>query len=252
MILNNIYIEHQSFDNYILKEVLIHCYNNICFSTYPYISYHISTSKEAIEKYNSGNCIGMSYFIKQYLKNNYGIHSHQIIASAPEHYRLKGQSYICHVALLVCKSDKEYFILDPAFHFLEPIHIHKSNKIKTYDIHGDKVIMLHYLLQECSYREALPNTYSCVCYFEDFPENTFEYIFNAITNPDETIGNGYHSIKSEPFLVQTKYEKDRLKKIYHIKEENGHPIVIHNYKVIPYNYNTIHKDLYKFLRHTRK
>lgn len=252
MILNNIYIEQQNINHSILKESLIYCYNNICFSTFPYISYNTPLSKDAISKYNSGNCIGMSYFIKQYLKNNYDVNSHQIIASVPEQFRMKGQPEICHVALFVCKSETEYFILDPAFYFLEPIHIHNTNKIKTYDIHADKISMLHYSLKECNYSEALPHTYSCLCYFEELPQNKFEYIFNEILNPDETIGKTFHSIKKDPFLVQTKYEKERIKKVYHIKVENDNTIVIHNYKVIPYNYNTIYKDLYKFLCRTRK
>jgi len=68
MILNDIYISYQPVNNTILKEAMIHCYNNICFSTFPYIDYNTPLSKDTITKYNSGNCIAMSYFVKGYLK----------------------------------------------------------------------------------------------------------------------------------------------------------------------------------------
>jgi hypothetical protein len=66
-------------------------------------------------------------------------------------------------------------------------------------------------------------------------------------NPDDSIGKSYHSIKKDPFLVKTEYENNIIKKIYHLKKENDQMIVIHNYKVIPYNYKKLYKDLYKYL-----
>jgi len=236
MILNNIYIENQDITYSILKEALIHCYNNMCFSTYPYIQYNTLLSKDTITKYNSGNCIALTYFIKQYLKNNYGINSHQIIASVPDHFRISGQPNICHIVLFISKSEYEYYIVDPAFYFLEPIHIdirdNREKQIETYDIHHDRLSLLCYSLKKSQYDEVLPNTYSCVCYFTEYPENKFEYIFNEILNPDETIGKTYHSLKKEPFLIKTHYENNIIKKLYHIKTENNHIVIIKNRDVV--------------------
>ncbi|ADX06278.1 hypothetical protein 162300202 [Organic Lake phycodnavirus 2] len=249
MILNDIYISYQPVNNTILKEAMIHCYNNICFSTFPYIDYNTPLSKDTITKYNSGNCIAMSYFVKGYLKNNYNIDSQQIVASVPEHFRIKGQDELCHVALFICKSNKEFYIVDPAFYFLDPIHIKddKEHSINTYNIHEDKSNVLYYSLNKCTNENILPNSFSCKCYFRDYPNHKYEYIFNEIMNPDDSIGKSYHSIKKDPFLLKTEYENNIIKKIYHLKKENDQMIVIHNYKVIPYNYKKLYKDLYKYL-----
>jgi len=233
MILNNINIEHQEVTPSILKEALIHCYNHICFSTYPYISYNTMLSKDTITKYNSGNCIGLTYFIQQYLKNNYNINSHQIIASVPDHFRISAQPNICHVVLFICKSGYEYYIVDPAFYLLEPIHIdirdNREKQIETYNIHDDRLSILCYSVGKS---EHIENTFSCMCYFTEYPKNKFEYIFKEIINPDETIGKTYHSLKKEPFLIKTRYQNNRIEKLYHIKKENNHIVVIKNNNVV--------------------
>ena len=248
MILNNINVENQQITPIILKEALIHCYDNMCFSTFPYISYNVMLSKDAINKYNSGNCIALSYFIKIYLKNNYGVNSHQIISSVPDHYRIPGQPTICHVVLFICKSEYEYFIVDPAFFFLEPIAIdirdNTEKVIDTYDVHKDKITRLTYKLKKCVYDGVLPNTYSCECYFNDTPDNKWEYILNEITNPDETIGKTYHSLKTDPFLMKTKYENNRIIKLYHVKYENNNMVVI---KSPEKDITDLYSKLFKYL-----
>ena len=42
------------------------CYKNCAFSTFPYIMHNID-SREAIKKYNSGNCVALSIYVKDYL-----------------------------------------------------------------------------------------------------------------------------------------------------------------------------------------
>ena len=54
-------------------------YNNIAFSTFPYI-YHNNNSKESIKNFKSGNCIALSMFLKNFLKTNYNLKSFLIPA----------------------------------------------------------------------------------------------------------------------------------------------------------------------------
>jgi len=214
-------------------------------------------SKDAINQYNSGNCIALSYFIKEYLKNNYGINSHQIIASVPAHFRIPGQPTICHVALFIFKSEYEYYVIDPAFYFLEPIHIdirdNHEKETKTWNIHDDAESIFTYKVIKSNIEGILKDSYSCVCFFNNRPENTWEYIFNEITNPDETIGKKYHSLKGEPFLIKTKYENNKITKVYHIKREKNDIVVIKHNTVeydglhAKYDYNKIYRELFKYI-----
>ena len=51
-----------------IKEVLHILYKNIRFSTFPYLTYKISSSLQCLKQYNSGNCIAMADFIKNIFK----------------------------------------------------------------------------------------------------------------------------------------------------------------------------------------
>ena len=82
-LIKSIYLIKKLIIKYI-KTMLYNVYNNICFSTFPYLLYKESHSKSCIEKFNSGNCIAFCYFIKIYLLNNYNIKSYIIGASVPE------------------------------------------------------------------------------------------------------------------------------------------------------------------------
>ena len=69
--------------NIIVKEIM-ECYKNIAFSTFPYIK-NLYSSKECIKYTNSGNCIGLSMYIKQNLKKKYNITSYLIPATVPSY-----------------------------------------------------------------------------------------------------------------------------------------------------------------------
>ena len=99
---------------------LAECYKKYAFSTFPYLIDEISSS-EAIEKYNSGNCIALSIALKNKLKKKYNINSYLIPATIPKKYSRPGYLNISHVALLIPKKSDTYYIADPAFYFLNPI-----------------------------------------------------------------------------------------------------------------------------------
>ena len=61
-----------SIDN--IKRALISCYSNISFSTIPYLLYNYN-SIQTLKIMNSGNCIAMSMFLKEYLNDNFKINS---------------------------------------------------------------------------------------------------------------------------------------------------------------------------------
>ena len=46
-----------------IMNALEECYKNCAFSTFPYIMHNID-SREAIKKYNSGNCVALSIYVK--------------------------------------------------------------------------------------------------------------------------------------------------------------------------------------------
>ena len=66
--IQNIYLKKQNVNRSMIKEVLHILYKNIRFSTFPYLTYKLSSSLQCLKQYNSGNCIAMSEFIKLYLK----------------------------------------------------------------------------------------------------------------------------------------------------------------------------------------
>jgi len=58
--------------------------------------------------------------------------------------------------------------------------------------------------------------FSCKCYFRDYPNHKYEYIFNEIMNPDDSIGKSYHSIKKDHFYSKRSIENNIIQKIYTI------------------------------------
>ena len=101
-------------------DALESCYENCAFSTFPYIMHGLN-SKEAIDTFSSGNCVALSIYIQEYLKNRFGVTSYLIPASIPNKYKFPGYLEISHVVLAIPKNNTEIFIADPAFYFLNPI-----------------------------------------------------------------------------------------------------------------------------------
>ena len=76
-----------------ISELLYNVYNNAIFSTIPYTLYKETHSNNCIYKYNSGNCIALSYFVKEYLQANHSITSYIIAASVPKSCKTTGTKY---------------------------------------------------------------------------------------------------------------------------------------------------------------
>ncbi len=223
MLTRKIPLKHQSVPKGRIEEALFTCYENICFSTYPYIKYHLTSSETTLQRYNSGNCIALSTFLKKFLWNNYRIRSYIVPASVPSIFRVEGTPILCHVALLIPLSPTSYALVDPAFYFLEPMiatftsdlkhivsmNIHKQTRENIYYTGGDKI----------------------QCYFT--PDDPWEYHTVEVINPDESIGSHFIRQKPQPFLCKTQVlpNGDVYKK-YHLKEEDNHLIVVKDHQEV--------------------
>lgn len=202
-------------------DLLTDCYANIAFSTFGYIFEDLSSSK-SISKYNSGNCIGMSIYLKNMLKKEWGIESYLIPASIPNIYKMKGFLELSHVALFVPQRKTSY-ILDSSFYFLKPITIdltkNKSCKqIITKNIYGDSIKEVQCCLHLTSTKkvlnnyQAIPkNTYYVKCNYTNDQLDTWNYYLVAIANPDSAITKFFIAIKHNPFICS------------HFIDENGLP-----------------------------
>lgn len=216
----------------IIEEGLRICYDNISFSTFPYIVYGLESSKKTLQQYNSGNCIALSLFLKTYFRN-LDIVSHLIPASVPKVHMVPGVNHICHVSLLIPYDKDKYFIVDPAFYFLQPLDCDESNNepkvINSMNIHTDKLSPIRYMLTEPNEH----NNYTkkqCMCVFEEDLNDPWYYYINEIKleDADKYIGALFMNKKPEPFIVKTMfdYETQTVKKVFHIKRMTQDTCVI--------------------------
>ena len=116
-------------------------------------TYNQENSKISVQKFNSGTCISFCYFIKMYLKKNYGINSYIIPASVPSIFKVKGTPKMSHCAIVIPINLQEFYILDGALYFLEPMFCSlKDNKervILSSNAHRHKNTFIHYSLKKC-------------------------------------------------------------------------------------------------------
>jgi hypothetical protein len=207
------YITNINITKHILINALFNCLNNIAFSTFPYIVNKYN-SKQSLKKTNSGNCIALSLFIKDFLKNKYNITSFLIPATIPNNLKLKGYLDISHVALCIPKNEYIYYILDPAFYFLEPLEINLYNKnnndIKSMCIYSNNIYNIKSYLEIKknkiifnNFQQIPKNTYYCECYYSFNSDDKWKYILREIINPDNAITSFFIKIKKKPFLVST-------------------------------------------------
>ena len=218
--LKPIYLKSQNklFQNNLFKNLFYNLYNNVRFSTFPYFSYKLQNSLDCLKQYNSGNCISMCYFIQIYLKNNFNIDSYIIGASVPEQYKVQNTPHICHCAVLVPKSEHEFFIIDGAFYFLEPMYCNLNNNkgrsIHYSNIYNHNKLKINYKIENVD-NEALDEQYEqillhnslCIaCNFEDDKSQKWNYYLNDVGNPDESIGNYFLHSKHLPFILFTEYD----------------------------------------------
>tara|TARA_B100000927_G_scaffold290311_2_gene288829 strand:- start:4722 stop:5570 length:849 start_codon:yes stop_codon:yes gene_type:complete len=220
----------------IIKEVM-NCYKNIAFSTFPYIN-NLYTSKESIKYTNSGNCIGLSIYIKELLKKKYNIISYLIPATVPSYVMKEGYLDICHVALAIPIDANNYFIIDPAFYFLEPIKVNlltkKTNNVKSVEIDGftDIQIVKTSLKKTDSklvlnkYQSIPKNTFYCECYSQKEITDTWKYFLREVINPDKSISKFFIKIRNNPFFVSTNVQNSVCVKEISIRTLSNNNITI--------------------------
>jgi hypothetical protein len=222
------------------------CYNDRCFSTFPYITYKLTCSEKALYQYNSGNCIALSTYVKKYLEANFNIKSYVITASVPKRYQIEGQPHICHVALLIPINDTSFYIIDCPFYFLKPLYCdlvkNELRHIEGMNIHDHKREKIYYKLNNSpNIKGVLPNSVECVCYYEKEPNDTWSYYTNETVDPDGEIGKFFMQLKPQPFLVKTKVDKKGdIIKVYHIKIDDDSNFVFIENRVEKYK-GPIHK-----------
>jgi hypothetical protein len=263
MKLTGIHLIKQNATEEKIIEAIHSCYNDRCFSTFPYITYKLSSSERAMNQYNSGNCIALSIYVQKYLKANFKLHSYIITASVPKRYQVEGQPHICHVALLIPIAKTRFFIIDCPFYFLKPMFCDLENNslrhIEGMNIHDKKKENIYYKLQNAETKKGiLPNSVECSCYYEGATNDKWSYYTNQTLDPDRDIGKFFMQLKPQPFLVRTKVEKNGdISKVYHLKiDDESNLIFIHYGKEIfkgpinklPKNIEKmIKKDLLPFL-----
>lgn len=229
MELNNINfnINQEQLDFKKIMKALKHCYTNYAFSTFPYIIDELS-SKKAIKKYYSGNCIALSMLLKKYLKKKFSINSFLIPATIPKKYYKKGYLQISHVALLIPKSNDTFYIADPAFYFLNPIKTNKNNMvIYSKNIYSKeletkpelykslyKIICNTHIIQSDlilnEYQQIPNNTQYSKVYFEYDMDDSWNYYAIEITNPDKAITNFFINLLNKPFILTTKLDNNGI------------------------------------------
>lgn len=225
-----------------IKRALFACYANISFSTIPYLLYNYN-SFQTLRLMNSGNCIAMSLFVKTFLYDNYKIISYLIPASIPKAYQDSKFLTLSHVALAVPISPTQVYICDTAFYFQKPILLTLtdgtvSEPITSVSIYDNTLDIVHSkteyiesntILNE--YQTIPQNTFVCACYFENNPEDTWNYYIVEITNPDQSIGTTFLQTKTRPFICSTKVRDGKTVMDVYLKYITDTEIKIdHNYK----------------------
>jgi hypothetical protein len=217
-----------------ISKLLYNIYNTIIFSTIPYICHKETSSKSAMLKYNSGNCIALVEAVKYYLKKNLGINGYIIPANVPKRNKIIGTPTLSHCAILIPKSSTEFYIFDPALYFMEFMYCDLENnvkrQIKTSDSYRHSFYKIEYIIKSCNnllldekYNQKLLDN----CLFVECSSNNsgllenWNYYLNEIKNPDNNIGESFLLNKPHPFLLYTIFENDQSKIKYKLVSENG-------------------------------
>jgi len=228
-----IVMDKQSISNMKQKimKTLFSCFESIAFSTYPYIMKHYN-SKQALRHTNSGNCVTLSLYIKQMLQHTYGIKSYLIPATVPSEIMKDDYLDICHVAVAIPINSYSYYIVDPAFYFMEPIHVNinkeHSNPIRATSIYTDTIDTVR-PVNKCLTSPLVLNDYQripnksnyCECSMNDISEDTWKYFLREIINPDQAITSFFIAVRHEPFFVSTTIEDGICKKDLILRVHDG-------------------------------
>jgi len=189
-------------------------------------------SKQALKHTNSGNCVTLSLYIKQMLQNNYSIKSYLIPATVPSHIMKDGFLDICHVAIAVPINAYSYYIVDPAFYFMEPIHVNinkiNPNPIRSVSIHSDQIDIVNSVNKRLEsplilndYQRIPNKSKYCECFMNDINEDTWKYFLREIINPDQAITSFFIAIRHEPFFVSTIVDEGICKKDVMLRITDG-------------------------------
>jgi len=219
-------VKSQQVDENIIMDALGECYQKTAFSTFPYIMHNMN-SKEAIQNFNSGNCIALSMYIQKHLLEKYQIQSFLIPATIPDKYKFSTYLDICHVALAIPKNKKEVFITDPAFYFLNPIKINMDTKdipvVFSKDIYKfepspdlrdyisiekiQSLLIKKEVSQVFNKYQSIPkNTIVCQCHYFNDSHDTWSYFLREVTNPDRAISTFFINTRKIPFICSTKLD----------------------------------------------
>ena len=240
-IFNNIQMKKQNISKMQFSELLHNVYNNIIFSTLPYILYKEHNSDSCIYKYNSGNCIAFSKFIKHYLKANYNINSYIIAASVPNSCKVIGTPHLSHCATLIPLSNNEFCIIDSSLYFLEPMYCNLKDNIqrtiKISDVYKHVTKNVIYNISKCNdcrldvkYNQVLKEKSLYVsCYIENNKDEHWNYYLNEIVNPDNNIGHSFLTHKKNPFMMYTKVMNNIPVLKYKLDVQDNGTIVIKHY-----------------------
>jgi len=262
-----------------IKKELMWCHENLAFSTYSYCrkaNKKKMSSKQIINKTNTGNCIGLSYGLKNRLKKKYGANSYLVPATVPDSFKKPGYLELSHVALLIPGSKPWiFYIADPAFYFIKPIkvnlrkwsvpgtckmsNIYSSNMENNIEHFYTRLNVLEEDLDLNKYQKIKKNTVVVNCssyvgwelitnsksnYRGTDPNLSWEYMVTEILNPDEAITSFFMNYwKKRPFITRTevKYGKVYCRASIHCRENNNITIKAYN---IPF-YDGLERDLTK-------
>jgi hypothetical protein len=201
----------------ILKHAMHMCYNNFAFSTRGYANN--GTSINSLKYHKAGNCVAFSMLLQKYLKNNYDIVSHLIVASVPNKWRTKGLNDVCHCALCVPIDKDKCYILDCAFYMNEPILMDLSStsiqRSSLTDIHKQEPLGYTYrtIINSDDSENVLPETPACVCSFEQ-NDDTWSYYLNEIFNPDECLSIPYYNAtKGKVIHIETNIQNGKIVRV---------------------------------------
>ena len=217
------HIEHApSFKD--IDEAVNECYKTCYFSTFPYIHNNDISSRTALKRYNSGNCIAMSLYIQKQLQNK-NIKSYLVPSTVPNKYKAKGYLDISHVALAIPVDDTKVYLIDPAFYFLKPILITLDSSNRSYhgmskniykpELEDDpkKYTSIEHLnlrafkttnpIHLNDYQYIPKNTYYVKCHTVHNVDDPWFYYMRKVVNPDQAIGKFFLEIRNDPFICKT-------------------------------------------------
>jgi len=204
--------------NEIIRLIIFECYKKCAFSTLPYFTDKYN-SMRAINELNSGNCVSLSYFIKNKLKK-YSINSYIIPATIPKIYQRTGYLHISHVAVAI-PFDNKILLIDPAFYFFNPAIFYNNRDISDQVINNINIytndttkIIANYSITDSKilfnkFQSIPKNTPTINCKFinDTYDNDIWNYYLREITNPDEAISTFFIN-RNYKFITTTRLRDD--------------------------------------------